>query len=113
MSDLLYITNGTEQSFSAEFCNVTYEFKAGQSIGIPVAAARHIFGYEDANKMPYLTRLGWVRLNTEYKQGLEKLGKITISTELPSKGRSLPSAAGVVPLLVEKRAAGKPSSRVA
>jgi len=113
MSDALYITNGTEQNFSAEFCNVTYEFKAGQTTAMPVAAARHVFGYEDADKMPYLIRLGWVRLNTEYEQGLERLGKITISTEPPSKGRSLPSAAGVVPLLVEKRAAGKTSARVA
>ena len=113
MSDALYITNGTEQNFSAEFCNVTYEFKAGQTTAMPVAAARHVFGYEDADKMPYLIRLGWVRLNTEYEKGLERLAKIEFSAEPPSKGRSLPSAVGVVPLHVEKRAGGKANPRAA
>lgn len=113
MSDVVYVTNNDEQDFAAEFCAVEYKFKKGETTSLPAAAAAHIFGYTDANKMPYLIRLGWVRLNTEYEQGLERLAKISISAEPPSKGRSLPSAVGVVPLLVEKRAGGKTNSRAA
>jgi hypothetical protein len=113
MSDVVYVTNGDEQNFSAEFCNVEYTFKKGETTALPMNAARHIFGYGDNDKMPYLTRLGWVRLNTEYEKGLERLAKIEFSAEPPSKGRSLPSAVGVVPLHVERRAGGKSNPRAA
>jgi hypothetical protein len=113
MTDVVYVTNGDEQDFAAEFCAVEYTFKKGQTTELPAAAARHIFGYGDDNKLPYLTRLGWVRLNTDFDKGLERLAKITFSAEPPSKGRSLPSAVGVVPLPVEKRAEGKPNARAA
>ena len=113
MSDVVYVTSDDEQTFSAEFCAVEYTFKKGETTALPMAAARHIFGCGDNDKMPYLIRLGWVRLNTEYEKGLERLAKIEFSAEPPSKGRSLPSAVGVVPLLVEKRAGGKPNSRAA
>jgi hypothetical protein len=113
MSDVVYVTTYDEPDFTSEFCNVEYSFKQGETTALPMNAARHIFGYGDDNKMPYLTRLGWVRLNTEYNKGLERLAKIQFSAEPPSKGRSLPSAVGVVPLLVEKRAGGKSNPRAA
>lgn len=113
MSDVVYVTNHDEPDFTSEFCNVEYRFKKGETTALPMKAASHIFGYGDDNKMPYLTRLGWVRLNTEYEKGLERLAKIELSAEPPSKGRSLPSAVGVVPLLVEKRAGGKSNPRAA
>jgi len=113
VSEIVYVTNNDEQDFTAEFCAVDYQFKKGETTSLPLAAARHIFGYGDDDKMPYLIRLGWVRLNTEYDKGLERLAKITISAEPPSKGRSLPSAVGVVPLHVEKRAGGKSNPRAA
>ena len=113
MSDVVFVTIADEPDFTAEYCAVEYKFKKGEATELPMAAARHIFGYGDNDKMPYLIRLGWVRLNLDYEQGLERLAKIKFSAESPSKGRSLPSAVGVVPLLVEKRAGGKPNSRAA
>lgn len=113
MTEVVYVTNDDEQTFAAEYCATEYTFKTGATTALPLAAARHIFGYGDDNKMPYLIRLGWVRLNTEYDKGLERLAKISFSAEPPSKGRSLPSAVGVVPLHVEKRAGGKTNPRAA
>lgn len=112
MSDV-WVTNRTEEELIVEFNFKNYEFKPNEPVQISLAAAKHIFGYTDQNKEPYLARLGWVRLHSELKQGLAKLDQFEINTELPQQDRSLPSAVGVVPLHVERRAGGKSNQRAA
>lgn len=110
MSDV-WVTNRTEEEFIVEFAYKQYEFKPNEPVQISEAAAKHIFGHTVTDKEPCLARLGWVRLHSDLKQGLEKLSKIEITDELPGKNRSLPSAVGVVPLHVEKRAGVRNQAR--
>ena len=110
MSDV-WVTNRTEEELIVEFNFKNYEFKPNKPVQISLAAARHIFGYTEQNKEPYLARLGWVRLHSELKQALAKLDQFEISTELPQKDRSLPSAVGVVPLHVKKRAGARTQAK--
>lgn len=114
MTDLVYVTNNTDKDLVADFSYEEYKFPAGKTVALSPNAAKHIFGYGQVNKEPYLSRLGFIRLHSELNQALEILEKFEISTEPPvEKNRSLPSAVGVVPLHVEKRAGGKSSLRAA
>jgi hypothetical protein len=114
MTELLYVTNNSGKELISEFCFEKYKFPANETVALTPLAAEHIFGHGKENKEPYLARLGWIRLHSELEQALEKLSKFEISTEPPAeKNRSLPSAVGVVPLRVERRAGGKSSLRAA
>ena len=114
MSELIYVTNHSDKDLAMSYAFENYEFPVDKTVALSLDAAKHIFGYGVDNKEPYLSRLGWIRLHSELEQALEKLSKFEISTEPPvEKNRSLPSAVGVVPLHVEKRAGGKSSLRAA
>ena len=113
MSEQVFVTNNSENNLTFEFAYKEYKFPVGTPVGIPPQAAKHIFGYGDDNKEPYLARLGFIRLHSEMEEALEKLAKFEITDHLPEKNRSLPSAVGVVPLHVEKRVGGKSTQRAA
>jgi hypothetical protein len=114
MSELIYVTNHSDKELVMDYSYENYVFPVGKTVALSDKAAKHIFGYGVDDKEPYLTRLGWLRLHNEMNQALEKLEKFKISLEAPvEKNRSLPSAVGVVPLHVEKRAGGKSSLRAA
>ena len=99
--ELLYVTNNSDKELVATFSFESYKFSANETVALSPEAAQHIFGYGEEN-------------NSELEQALEKLSKFEISTEPPTeKNRSLPSAVGVVPLRVEKRAGGKSFPRAA
>ena len=107
MSELVYVTNKSGKKLTAEYNYEEYNFPVDKTVALSPKAAKHIFGYGDDNKEPYLARLGFIRLHSELDEGLEKLAQFEITSELPQQDRSLPSAVGVVPLHVEKRAGGK------
>ena len=109
----VFVTNNSGQTLVAEFNYREITFPVGESVKVPINAAKHIFGFGAENKEPYLARLGFIRLHSEIEQGLEKLAKFEITSELPQQDRSLPSAVGVVPLRVEKHARGKSIQRAA
>jgi len=107
MSSVIYVTNRGDTKLRDGFAGTFYEFKKDETVEIPLDAAKHIFGYMNPNKEPYLARLGWIRSIAELDKGLEKLAEFELSEQAPEMNRSLPSAVGVVPLHVEKRAGGK------
>ena len=113
MSELVFVTNNSETKLTAEYAYEEYKFPVGTTVALSPQAARHIFGYGDDNKEPYLSRLGFIRLHSELDEALERLSKFEISDQPPQQNRSLPSAVGVVPLHVEKRAGGKATQKVA
>ena len=113
MSELVFVTNNSEKKLTAEFAYEEYNFPVGVTVALSPLAARHIFGYGDSNKEPYLARLGFIRLHSELDEALEKLSKFEISDQPPQQNRSLPSAVGVVPLPVERQARGKSTQRAA
>ena len=113
MSELIFVTNKSGQKLTAEFNYEEYNFPEEKTVALSPQAAKHIFGYGVDNKEPYLARLGFIRLHSELEQGLERLAQFEITSEPPQQDRSLPSAVGVVPLHVEKRAGGKSTQRAA
>jgi len=111
MSELLYVTNKTDKKIETKYNFETYTFPVNNTVAVSPEAARHIFGYGIEEKEPYLARLGWIRMHSELEEGLEKLSKVDILTASEQENRSLPSAVGVVPLHVERRAGGKSIAR--
>ena len=113
MTELVYVTNNTNKDLYAEYNYVGYDFPVGNTVEITVPAARHMLGYGDEDKEKYLVQLGMIRLHSELEEAMETLKKVNISSEHPTKNRSLPSAVGVVPLRIEKSVGGKVNQRVA
>mgnify|MGYP003340330540 CR=1 FL=1 len=109
----VFVTNRGDTSLTVGYDGVLYDFKKDVPIEISVAGARRLFGYGLKDREDILVRYGWIKLHSELEDGLKILDQFEITTEKPEKNSSLPSAVGVVPLHVEKRAGGKPSQRAA
>ena len=104
---MIYVTNNTQEPLKDGFGGVFYDFLPGKTIQIPEEAARHIFGYNDPDKAPYLARLGWVRNTQEMQVGLDRLAQWEISTQPPKKNQSLSPLVERVPLPSQKKGGGK------
>lgn len=113
MTEIVTVTNKSGIALTDGYGGVFYEFLLGKPVEVPVHVAKHVFGYGEQNKEPYLTRLGWIRSHADLDSGIERLNKFEITTQQPHKDRSLPSAVSVVPLRVEKHAGGKVNQRAA
>ena len=103
----IYVTNKSEKPLKDGFSGIFYEFLPGTTTEISEEAARHIFGYRDDNKAPYLARLGWAKTSNDFEEGLKILALWELSTEPPKKNQSLSPLVEKVPLPAQKRAGGK------
>ena len=111
--ETVIVTNKGDTALTDGYGGVFYEFLRGKPVEVPVHVAKHVFGYGDENKEPYLARLGWIRSHSDLDSGIERLNKFEITTQPAQQNRSLPSAISVVPLRVEKHAGGKVNQRAA
>ena len=109
----VFVTNKSSKTFKDRHHGKDYSFDVGQTVEIPLAAAQHIFGFQDSNKEPYLARMGFLRFSHEIEEGLARLAQFDISLQPPVKVSSLPSADGVVTLPVEKRGGRTVTQRAA
>jgi hypothetical protein len=103
----IYVTNRSDKPLKDGFAGQFYEFKIGSTVEISEEVAKHIFGYGDENKEPYLARLGWAKTANDLDEGLERLSKWELSTEPPKKNQSLSPLVERVPLPSQKRGGGK------
>ena len=103
----IFVTNNSDQDLKDGFGGVFYEFKQGSTVEIPEEIAKHVFGYGDDNKQPYLARLGWAKTSNDLQEGLDRLAKWDLSTEPPKKNQSLSPLVERVPLPSQKKAGGK------
>lgn len=110
---VVYVTNTGDTKLRDGCGGVFYDFPKDETVEIPLDAAKHIFGYMNPNKEPFLSRLGWVRSFAEIDKGFEKLAEFKISEQPPERNRSLPSAVGVVALHVERRVERNVTKRTA
>ena len=110
---MIYVTNNSDKKLKDGYGGVFYEFKQGETVEIPEDVARHIFGYGDPNKEPYLARLGWIISQNDLDKGLELLSQWDLSTEPPSKNQSLSPLVERVPLPSSKKGGGKVLQAVA
>lgn len=102
----LFVRNNGDDSFVDSFDGIAYQIAPGKEVEIPEIAAKHIFGYGDDDKEPYLVRLGWMKMNTDMPVAMERLGKFSFSRE-SSKPVHLSAP------VVERVAAPMPKARVA
>ena len=103
----IFVTNNSDVKLKDGYAGIFYEFKPGTTVEIPVETAKHIFGYEDQDKTPYLARLGWLKNSSEVDKALELLAKWELSSEPPKKNQSLSPLVEKVPLPSEKKVGGK------
>ena len=109
----IFVTNNSDQDLKDGFGGVFYHFKKGSTTEIPEEVARHIFGYGDDDKQPYLARLGWAKTANDLDDGLARLSKWDLSTEPPKKNQSLSPLVERVPSPSQKKVGGKVLQAVA
>jgi hypothetical protein len=104
MTDI-YVTNNGIDPLVDFFDGTKYEFVPGKEMPVPEIVAKHIFGYGDDNKEPYLVRLGWMKMSNDFPAAMDKLGKFSFSRQ---SGQAVHLSAPVV----ERVAAPEPKARV-
>ena len=105
--EMIFVTNNTNIELSDGFSGIPYLFVPGTTTEIPADAARHIFGYGDPDKVPYLVRLGWIKSMNDKSQGLEIFEKWELSDQAPKKNQPVSPLVERVPLTSVKRTGGK------
>ena len=108
----VFVTNRSDTDLTVGFDGVTYEFKKNRTVELPYEGAVRLFGYKQQDREHILVRYGWITLHSELELGIKKVDQFVI-TETKETDTLLPSRVGVVPLLSEKRVAGKTQSRAA
>jgi len=101
----VFVTNQGSQPLRAKYVTQWFDFPPDRSVEIPLEAAQSIFGYGDENKEPYLVRLGWMKMNTDYERAHDRLAQFVFSRQPVVKGQSLAP-------LVERVAPPKARARV-
>ena len=103
----IFVRNNGPHVLNDSFNGVSYAFEPGKEIEVPEVAAKHIFGYGDDNKEPYLVRLGWMKMSNQFNLAMEKLMEFSFSKEPSAKQVHLSAP------VVERVAAPMPKARVA
>lgn len=93
---MVWVTNKGSSTFKDRHVGVDYEFRPHAPVEIPESAARHIFGYGDDKKEPYLVRLGWLRLGVSKQEAFAKLAQFSFTNQAPTSNHSVPSVVGSV-----------------
>ena len=100
----VFVTNCSDTDLTDRHAGVDYKFKKGVPTQVSIETARHIFGYQEQDRMPHAVRLGFIKHSTEIEIGLERLAMFRIGQH--SAQDRIPSAVGVVPLPVKKVGVG-------
>lgn len=77
----IFVTNNGQQTFVDSFDGTKYTFEPKKELEVPEVVAKHIFGYGDDNKEPYLVRLGWMKMSNQFNMAMERLGTFSFSKE--------------------------------
>jgi len=109
----IFVTNNSDKKLKDGYAGVFYTFLKGETVELPIEVARHIFGYGDENKEPYLARLGWIITANDLEKGLDILSQWDFSSESPKKNQSISPLVERVPLPSERKARGKVLQAVA
>ena len=67
------VTNNNSFDLNDRYNGVDYCIPAGKSIALGDEETRHFFGIGESDKLPYLTRQGWMRNSLEREAAMEKL----------------------------------------
>jgi len=76
----IVVINKSGQEFADRFDGVDIDFPVGKKVLINEDAAFHIFGFGAADKVPFLSRLGWMKHSGELDYALNKLAQFTFQS---------------------------------
>ena len=109
----VWVLNTSDEPLRDGFNGQFFDFKVGEPVEVPLAVAKHVFGYQDADKEPYLVRLGWVKLSTDVPAGLARLERFKVSPEPIQNHHYQSPVVGRIPLPPIKGGGGKGTQKVA
>jgi hypothetical protein len=109
MTDI-YVTNNGIDPLVDFFDGTKYEFTPGKEVQVPEIVAKHIFGYGDDNKEPYLVRLGWMKMSNDFQAAMEKMGAFSFSRQ---SGQTVHLSAPVVERVAAPQLKPRVSAKVA
>jgi hypothetical protein len=66
---MLLIRNTNDFVHRDRYDGKDFVFPIGEAVQVPEEAAHHFFGYGEDDKLPFLTRAGWVRNSEEFERG--------------------------------------------
>lgn len=109
----VWVLNTSEHPLKDHFNGQVYEFCVNEPVEIPLQVAKHVFGYLDNDKEPYLIRLGWTKMNTDVPDALKRLSMFKILEQpFPNHHYQSP-VVGRIPLPPTKGGGGKGTQKVA
>ena len=76
----IVVTNNSGAELTDRFNGVDLVFPVGKKVLLDADAARHIFGFGDGDKVPYLARLGWLRTNQDYDTAMARLAQFSFQS---------------------------------
>jgi hypothetical protein len=103
----IFVTNKSDKELVDGYGGVKYTFAPHTTIEIPEEVARHVFGYGEEDKLPYLIRLGWIKSSNDFDTAMELLSKWELSQHKPKMNQSLSPLVEKVPLPSAKKVGGK------
>jgi hypothetical protein len=103
----VYVTNKSDKPLVDEYAYKTITFPVNETVEVPVAIARHLFGYEQEDKVPAMVRIGLIKTTNDIDEGLAKLAKFQITHEEPKQDRFLSPGDDLVTPLVPKAREGR------
>jgi len=89
MENSVFITNNSDIEFKDGYNGQFFDFKKGKTVQVPETVAKHVFGWGDEDKEPYLARLGWIKTKSDIGDGIAKLEQFEITTEEATKNHVL------------------------
>jgi hypothetical protein len=108
---IIFVCNNGSEPFSDALDGTVYHFEPNKVVEIPEVAAKHIFGYGDDNKEPYLIRLGWMKMSNQFNMAMEKLGHFSFSRESASSNEEPIKPVHLSAPVVERVAAPMPKAK--
>ena len=81
---ILYVANKSDSAFCDRYNGEDFVIEPKQTVEITYEAARHFFGYGEADKTRALTRQGVIRLNSEVNtRGAQWLAQFVFQEQEP------------------------------
>lgn len=93
----VHVTNTWEKPLVVDLAGREVRFPVGETVEIPAAEARHIFGWGKENRTDNVVFLGLARTANDMPEGFKILDKFQISEQSPAQNHSLSPVVEQVP----------------
>ena len=74
--ETVVVTNGTDKVIKGRYAGKDYVFAINTALTVSEEVAHHIFGFKNSDKIPALTRLGWMVNSEQHEAAMERLALV-------------------------------------